>query len=294
MRPMLAKPCEIKQVKFPVYISPKLDGIRALCCDGEVRTRSWELVPNRFIRERLASKGLHGLDGELISGEPTAKGVMQATSSCVMSQESTAYWTYHVFDVWHTPEKPFRGRLAAQVLAIGMFADLGYPITLVPQFLVDSADELTYWEEQYLEQGYEGLIIRSPIGLYKQGRSTINEGYLLKLKRFVDSEMVVTGYEAKLHNANPMTRDKRGYAKRSSHKANMVPLDTLGTLLGTDIKSGKPVRLGSGFTDEMRKHIWDNQKKYIGAPVTYKHFPKGVKNLVRFGVFKAFRDKRDM
>ena len=57
MKPMLATAVALDQVQFPVYASPKLDGIRAVIhreYDQPVRSRTLKPIPNRFIQETLS------------------------------------------------------------------------------------------------------------------------------------------------------------------------------------------------------------------------------------------------
>jgi DNA ligase-1 len=168
-------------------------------------------------------------------------------------------------------------------------------VKLLPQTLILDAEQLSAYEDAMVSTGFEGVMLRSPEGLYKFGRSTTNEGYLLKLKRFSDSEAVVIGFEEKMHNSNEATTDERGYTKRSSHQENLVPMNTLGALLVRDVKTSIEFSIGSGFDDLTRKKVWDLKSAYLGQLVTYKHFELGgVKEKPRFPTFKAFRDKRDV
>jgi len=48
-------------------------------------------------------------------------------------------------------------------------------------------------------------------------------------------------------------------------------------------------KVGSGFTDEQRNEVWVNASKYIGATITFKYFPHGVKDKPRSPIFKGFR-----
>ena len=41
-----------------------------------------------------------------------------------------------------------------------------------------------------------------PNAPYKQGRSTVREGYLLKVKTFLDDEATVVRFEERMHNGN--------------------------------------------------------------------------------------------
>ena len=77
-------------------------------------------------------------------------------------------------------------------------------------------------------------------------------------------------------------------------KAGMVLTGTLGAVLVKDIKSGIEFSIGSGFNDENRQEIWDNQKKYLGKIVKYKSQKCGEVEKPRFPVFLSFRDVRDM
>ena len=82
------------------------------------------------------------------------------------------------------------------------------------------------WNDpQYREKVMNGL---SPDGPYKCGRSTVREGYLLKLKRFADGEAVILGCCEQMHNANAAQQDAFGRTKRSSHKDNKIGKATLG------------------------------------------------------------------
>ena len=60
----------------------------------------------------------------------------------------------------------------------------------MPHDLVQAPTQLADWEQRYLAQGYEGVMLRHPAGPYKPGRSTAREAWLLKLKR------LRTAYEA--------------------------------------------------------------------------------------------------
>jgi DNA ligase-1 len=105
----------------------------------------------------------------------------------------------------------------------------------------------------------------------------------------------VIGFEEKLHNANEATVDELGHTKRSSHQDNMIPMDTLGSLMlrmadGTEFSCG----CFKGFDDAWRKSTWDNRDKYLGKLAKIKSQPTGVKDKPRFPVFLGWRDPIDM
>lgn len=99
------------------------------------------------------------------------------------------------------------------------------------------------------------------------------------------------GFEPLYHNANPLAADELGYAKRSSHQENQVPLPTLGALKVE--YQDNIVHIGTGFTQAQRQEIWNNKGIYLNKLVKFKYFPVGVKKLPRHPVFLGFRDARD-
>lgn len=298
MRPMLASPA--KDIKFPVYASPKIDGIRAYTNNG-LYSRSGKLIPNKYAQDLLRISAVNGLDGELCVGPPNYPNLMQVTTSGMMTAEGRPNFTYWVFDIWSKPTMPFEQRLRT----LNREAVINYEwvlrlidakiIQFLPQELIHNMDELTQYETDHLAIGYEGIMIRDPNSPYKYGRSTAREGYLLKVKRWEDSEAIILDFKEFMHNANPLERGNFGEAKRSHHQENKVPMDTLGSLVCQDVKTAQLVDIGTGFDQITRKLIWDAREAFKGKIVKYKHFAQaGVKDAPRFPVFIGFRDERDM
>ena len=110
-KPMLSATLkDTTKIRYPVLVSPKLDGIRCLMLydhDNVTRPFSRKLlpIPNKYINRCLA--GLPAFDGELIVGEPTGSDCINRASSGVMSVEGTPDFTYHVFDVLRVDHIPF-------------------------------------------------------------------------------------------------------------------------------------------------------------------------------------------
>ena len=135
-------------------------------------------------------------------------------------------------------------------------------------------------------------MLRRPDGLYKLGRSTLKEGILLKLKRFIDEEFEIVGFEERMHNGNEATRDELGHTKRSSHQENKTGRGDLGALT---LKFGEATfNCGTGFDDALRAEIWANRDSYLGKFAKVKHFAIGAKDLPRFPVYLGMRDEKDM
>lgn len=288
-KPLLAATIkDVDKLTFPVLASPKLDGIRCLQRQGQALSRSLKEIPNRHIQEVLSHPSLQGLDGELIVGDPTDERCFNTTTSAVMSKAGMPNFTYHVFDL-HDSDELFHVRLAE----LQRFAGVGV-IRLVPHFLVETVEELLKLEHTFLAQGYEGLMVRDPDGTYKYGRSTVKQGILLKLKRFVDSEAVVIGYEELYHNTNEAKTNELGQTERSTAQAGKVPAGVLGKLIVKDLETDIEFGIGTGLTADDRAKLWADKDNLPGQIVKYKSFAVGAKEAPRFPVYLGMRDQRDM
>lgn len=285
--------------KFPLLASPKIDGIRATVKDGRLISRSCKLIPNAFTNSLFGRPEYEGFDGELVVGSPNDKNLMQQTSSGVMTRSGTPDVTWWLFDN-RLHLMPFKDRftlltreyegITQQAEALGVRTHM----RLVPHTLIKTFAELEMYEEHMVERGFEGVMLRLPSGPYKEGRSTLREGYLLKVKRFEDAEAEVIGVVEQMTNTNEATEDERGYTKRSTHQAGKVAAGILGALQVRDIRTGVEFDVGTGFTHEQRVNLWKGRKYLIGKIVAYKYFVVGVVDRPRFPTFVAFRDPRDM
>lgn len=291
-RPMLAETLHnLDELSYPVLASPKLDGIRCLMVAGAALTRKFKPIPNIFIRNWLETNFPSGLDGELI-----IKGKnFNEIQSAIMSEGGEPDFEFWAFDLVTTCLKqPFSERYSKliTVVATSTFGRL----KLVPHVLVHDKEQLLKLEQTYLEMGYEGVMLRSINGEYKCGRSTLNQGWLLKFKRFSDSEAVILGFEELMTNTNEKTVNNVGLSKRSGHQAGKIPAGILGKFRVRDISTGVEFEIGAGegLTKELRKEIWDNKEKHLGKLVKYKFQTMGMKSRPRFPVWLGFRDERDM
>jgi DNA ligase-1 len=283
---MLAETCEdINGLKYPVLASPKLDGIRCVKPDAVALSRKFIAIPNIHIQSAISSIQHKGLDGEIMVNGATFNQIQ----SQVMSEHGKPDFTYVVFDYVTDIKTPYETRMQAlAALELPSFCS-----KLLPQ-IIGTPEELLAYETQCLNQGYEGVMVRAPSSPYKCGRSTVRESYLLKIKRFTDSEAVILDFEERLHNANEAVKDELGHTKRSSHKANLVPMDTLGAFLVQDITTGLQFKVATGMDDMFRKSVWSDREQYKGKILKYKYQKAGMKDLPRFPVFIGFRDPRDL
>lgn len=288
-KPMLADNVRLDLLEYPVLVSPKLDGVRAIFQGGQLVTRSLKPIPNRAVNRLFQHYA--PLDGELIVGDPTDPECFRNTMKVISAFDEPAKEVYfHVFDVVY--EGSFKSRLHA-AHAILLRADSPLFIPVLHQEIRGEA-ELIGYEDECIALGYEGVMIRDPKGPYKFGRSTVNEGLLLKMKRKLTSEARVVGFVEQLHNDNLLKVDNLGYAERSSHQAGMVPTGVLGALEVEDIKTGIQFNVGTGFTAADRKYIWDNMEAYAQQTLTYEYLGYGIKDKPRHPVFKGWRMQADL
>lgn len=287
-KPMLAAEADLKLLKFPLLASPKLDGIRASVVGGKLLTRTLKEVPNRVIFNLYSKPDFEGLDGELLVGAGTDPDVYRKTVSGVMSRDENPEFIYHVFDL-HNVSAPYSTRL---VRLWDAFESTHGHVRILPQTLLRDADELMEYESRRVSEGYEGVILRHPDSPYKFGRSTAREGYLLKLKRFQDSEAVILDVIEEMHNGNEATTNALGRTERSSHQANKKGKGRMGALLVRDVKTGVEFQIGTGFNDTDKQQFWLNDRR--GQLIKYKFFPVGIKDKPRHPVYLGLRSKADL
>jgi len=292
--PMLASPALLDRLKYPVYVSPKYDGIRAIVRNKQVLSRKLLPIPNVYVQRMY--RDFEGLDGELIVGRPTDKGVFQATTSGVMSINGEPDIKFYVFDDVTYPEHTYEVRRARLTARFGGFQGAEDDLVCVPQVLIHNERQLLAEEKRILELGYEGVMIRDPLGRYKFGRSTAREGALLKLKRFEDAEAEIILVLPELHNTNVATRDELGRTKRSKEMAGLVPKNIAGVfhVRGVNGMFKDAIFNVTGFTAQQKAEFWEQRDKLPGKIIKYKFFVPGSKDAPRHPGFVGFRDKRDM
>ena len=291
IRPLLSCEVPMDKILLPVYVSTKCDGIRCLVIDSVVYSRSLKPIRNKHVQQLFGKPEYNGLDGELVVGDIYAKDVFQKTTSGVMSAEGNPDVTFYVFDVWDKPDEDFTARrfiLYNKLKAVSPDSR----VVALEQHYVQTLYELQQYLEDERIRGGEGLICRSPNGKYKYGRSKPKEQLSVKLKLFETGEFEVIGFEERMHNNNEATTNELGYTERSSCKENLIPMNTLGSLV---LKYGdSEFRCGTGFSDEQRQEIWDNKESYLGKLASIRYMSVGLKEKPRCPSFVWWRDEDDL
>ena len=301
LKPMLASDWVPKKLKFPLWQQPKIDGVRALNITNTLTGRSLKQHANKFNTGFFTHGLTLGLDGEMAAWSETAPDLCRRTTSALNTIEGEPFCLWWLFDLItiENGSKSYCERYAdlkIRIENLKAFQPLLWSRTsLVPYKIVYNLHEVQAADDEYIRAGYEGSILRDPYGLYKSGRSTATEGALLRIKAFVEEEFRITGLVEGDMNANDATINELGQTERSTHAENMIPNGRVGSLLGIDLKTDKPITVGAGcMTHAERIHYLAHPDEIVGKVGKYKKFKHGEKDKPRFPTFQSLRAESDM
>jgi len=208
--PMLAKKVDDKKIAGPLMIQRKYDGVRCLSTIDDAgrvimvsRGGLYYQIPHIaedliriFTQHDLHGKGIW-LDGELYKhGIPFADisgAARTARSGGDLFEEKKSFLEYHVYDLLDTTNlfMPFRDRYYYLDQYVPS-ASSGSKTRLVETYAVRGMDDVKPYHEQFVEEGYEGTIIRYGDGVYEPGYRSVS---LLKYKNFFEGEFTIVGME---------------------------------------------------------------------------------------------------
>ena len=274
--PMLAHkwPEKEKYVKFPCYVQPKFDGTRTIAVCG-LKAGS----PCLFSRQRKAyphlehiqavvrqlPKGLL-LDGELYRHDLDFNeivGTIKKKTLTKADEPKHALIQLHCYDLVDT-EKPFEERFD---LLKKVFADykkvIGDVLVLCPTEKVTKKADLQIKHDEYVADGYEGLMVRNASGLYDVGNRSTD---LLKMKEFQDDEFEIVGF----------------YDGEGGEKGLII--------WRCKTKEGKLFGCRPHGTHESRAELFKHGKEYVGKMLTVRYQELTPDGIPRFPVGIAVRD----
>ncbi|HYT41567.1 MAG TPA: hypothetical protein VEP90_04435 [Methylomirabilota bacterium] len=185
--PMLAQDYKTRanKIVFPCFGQPKLDGVR---CLFNPKRGFWSRQGKPFNAVDLSHLRWDSienitLDGELILPKPYT---FQETVSAIKKQnELTPLLEYAVFDL--VVHGTFKGRWSTFLKdrCDDKYPDKPARLYLVQTLPMYSIEDVHTWLQRYLEEGYEGIILRNYEGEYEIGQRSVD---LQKYKLFVDAE----------------------------------------------------------------------------------------------------------
>ncbi len=273
IKPMLAHKLDESKIDWskPVYMQPKLDGVRCLFTkDGAFSRTGKQFMNVQHIEEDLKRFFIERpdiiLDGELYNHN--LKHDFEKIISLVRKQKPTnedrieakKLTQYHVYDYIDYPAITYKERLDNLTTSDIYNEHIKYVLTSI----VVTPAMTKVIHQEYLDMGYEGSILRTDTP-YKHGRSW----GLIKFKDFHDAEATIVGYEA-------------GKGKREG---------TIGKFLMEDdngIKFGCPP--GKGYTYADMTNMLENVHNYIGKEATFTYFERTKAGSYRHPLFKTLRN----
>ena len=274
IKPMLAHKFDIKRVDYskPVYIQPKLDGVRCLFTKDGAYSRAGNKFMNlAHIELALISFFKQNpdviLDGELYNHK--LKNDFEKIISLVRKQKPTAddrldaqhLVQFHVYDYFDGVMYDSYSTRQDQLACSNIY---GPCVRYVETHQVESYDIARANHKVYLEDGYEGSIIRLD-GLYKHGRSYD----LMKFKDFSDAEATIVGYEL-------------GKGKRTGTLGKFLMMDDEG------VQFGCPP--GKGYSYKDLSNMLLNINDYVGQRATFTYFQRTQAGSYRHPLFKCIRN----
>ena len=229
------------------WMSEKLDGVRAYWDGKQFLSRRNNIyhAPEWF----LAGLPSHPLDGELWF----ARKQFDRASEIARTQGTPERWKDLKYLVFDAPDAkgPFEDRM--KFLQDNQSGWKNTFTTIHEQAACKSMDHLVEELNRVTALGGEGLMLRKPQSQYEKRRSST----LLKVKKFLDMEVIVTDYEA----------------GKGRHKGRVGAL-------WVKLSNGKECKVGTGLKDKDR----DNPPAK-GSIIQVKYQETTEDGLLRFPVY---------
>jgi DNA ligase-1 len=202
------------------------------------------------------------LDGELYCHTMPHESIHGIVSRTVNLHPDFQLIHFHIFDIVNE-------EIQARRLVTLNKLDFNSPfIEKSPYWICNNLDEITRTYDELIKLGYEGIIVRNIENYYERKRSTLVMKF--KPKQQDEYEIINTTEEVSIEG---------------------TPKDTLGAIVCRS-GDGNIFNVGTGFTDERRKELWEARDLLPGqkAIVKYQHITTGNK-VPRFPVFIEIKVK---
>jgi DNA ligase 1 len=277
IKPMLAYKVGKKPVDWSekVFMQPKLDGVRCIIqLDKTGKVIAYSRTGKPWLNIRHILKDLKPwfaehpdaiLDGELYNHE--LRNDFEKIISLVRTQKPTTYMRskskklvqFHCYDYANSDE--FYSQRMRDLSVSDMYS---YCVKYVPTWQVISGGHANLKHKSFLEQGYEGSILRLDTK-YQNKRSY----GLQKFKDFHDAEATIVGYVP-------------GKGKRTGTLGKFVMQDDKG------VEFGCPP--GKGYNYKDLANMLDNIGDYIGQRATFTYFERTKAGSYRHPLYKTLRN----
>lgn len=180
------------KINFPCYVQPKLDGHRciAIVWDGVVTlwTRSRKLIKSMpHLKKALHKAGKYQniiLDGELFSKKYSFEQLTSFIRSEKPLQDAETV-EYHIYDCYGTDDFSRRNERTYNFCMNGRRDLIHHVKTIKVKF----PGSIPKYHESFVQEGYEGVMVRNDAGPYENKRSY----NLQKYKAMKDAEFLILG-----------------------------------------------------------------------------------------------------
>jgi len=278
IKPMLAHKLNESKIDWdkPVYMQPKLDGVRCLFTKDGAFSRTGKQFMNVKHIEKMLSHFFKAcpwtvLDGELYNHD--LRNDFEKIISLVRKQKPTdedraeahKMIQYHVYDYTGKDYESNEGLSYKERLDNLICSDIYcWSVQHVKTNKVRFYDEAKAIHNLNLKRGYEGSILRTDTP-YKHGRSW----GLMKFKDFHDAEATIVDYQ-------------EGKGKRLGTIGKFIMQDDDGNIFGCPP--------GKGYNYSDMKCILENIHKYMGQQATFTYFERTKAGSYRHPLFKTLRN----
>lgn len=295
-KPMKAENCDLSLIRFPVVCLVKLDGVWSGQMPGfKFTSRTLKPFKNSVVRDIFSHPLLAGFNGELAVGSLTDGATCRRTSSVVNSyswNSSGEIPTLYPFDYVceNTVRMGFVDRFNLLRDKIdNLPLELAQYVKPLPAVKIcKTLEEVLAFHEMVTGLGYEGTILRWHLAPHKNGRSTVKEGYLLRLKDQETDEAIVLSLVEAEENQNIAQINELGETFRTSHQENKVGKGMVGSFLC--LWKGIEISVSAGELDhDERREIWET-RNWVGRTITFKFMRYGMKDKPRFARYVAPRE----
>jgi DNA ligase-1 len=271
------------KVVYPCYIQPKLDGLRNLynTTSNQNTTRQGKefsiiAQSGKLYKELLTlPKGLI-LDGEFYTDKIQFEtlGVLRKTKKLTTKeQDNLEKIEYHIYDIIDTTLTFEERHTKIKELHLEKYEKLVY----VPTFIASSEKEIKDYHITFLNQGFEGTMIRNKNSYYTLKKRSHD---LLKYKDFQDSEFEITDFTFEI--------DTTGDDKNLIVWIIDVPTFENNDTVGNQFVKCKVRPMG---TKEERKNLYEkckqNFSQFKGRKLWVKYFEKTKDGNLRFPTTKC-------
>ena len=266
--PMLAYDYKKKSDKiiFPCFIQPKLDGVRALGIGNQLYSRNGNIFPTlEHIKKELEENNDNLiLDGELYTDDINFEKIVGLVRKSTKTQEEEKLSLKIYFNVFDIVDKTLTFKERYSILKNFIEKNSFKYIKLVKTEICNKKELIEKYLDNYINEGYEGIIIRNGNGKYEEN---IRSNNLLKLKRFIDEEFEIINY------TTPSEGKEIGCV-----------------IWECKTKEGKKFSVRPEGNYNERKKLYKEGKKYIGKMLTVRYQELTNDKVPRFPVGVCIRD----